>query len=123
MPRSFQLAAALALTLLPTACSSAGSASAGPATALVAAERQGAAPSEAATRPPAPSLASVPPLAPEASGEAPRQRMATPLTVLNQMVTTQALLVSLLLAPVSTEAQSAPRTDAAPRAPGAAHQN
>jgi hypothetical protein len=113
MPRRLQLAAALALTLLPTACSSAGSAGAGPATALVAAERQIATPTEAAISLPA-VLAPAPSLVPE--GEPPRQRVATPLTALNQMVTTQALLVSLLLAPVSTDAQAAARTESAPRA-------
>jgi hypothetical protein len=106
MPRPFQLAAALALALLPTACSSAGSAGAGPATALVAAERQGSASSVAAAIVPVPSLA--PAVVPDAPSETPRQRVAPPLTVLNQMVTTQALLVSLLLAPVATEARPRP---------------
>ena len=112
MPRPFQLAVALSLTLLPTACSSAGSAGAGPATALVAAERQGTLSPEAAASLPAPAFAPAPSLLPE--GEKPRQRIATPLTVLNQMVTTQALLVSLLLAPVSTGADPA-RTRTAPK--------
>jgi len=123
MPRPFQLAAALALTLLPAACSSAGSASAGPATARVAADRQVAVPSEAAPSQPAASLAPAPSLVPDALNEKPRQRVATPLTALGQMVTTQALLVSLLLAPVSTEATSAQPMDAAPKAAGGARSN
>lgn len=122
MPRRpLQLAAALALALLPTACSSAGSAGAGPAAPLVAAERQLTLPSEPALSLPAPVSAPAPSLLPE--GEKPHQRVATPLTMLNQMVTTQALLVSLLLAPVSAKTKPAARTDTAPNASGSARSN
>ena len=120
MPRPLQLAATLALTLLPTACSSAGSAGAGPATPRMAAERQVMLASEAAPSLPAP-VPAPPSLFPE--GERPRQRVAAPLTMLNQMVTTQALLVSLLLAPVSTKTASAAPTGTPPKASASARSN
>lgn len=105
------------MTLLAAAaCSGAGSASAGPATALGAAERQMTVPSQT-TSLPAPALAPALAVVREGEKKTP-QRVATPLTVLGQMVTTQALLVSLLLAPVATEVTVATEpapTGAAPK--------
>jgi len=113
MATSIQLAAALALTLLPTACSSAsGSAGAGPATARVAAERQVLPVEDMETT----STAE----APRGAVGARRQPVTTPLTALSQLVTTQALLVSLLLAPVSPGAGAASRPEPTPRSSGPA---
>jgi hypothetical protein len=118
MSRSFQLsAAALALGLLPAACSSAGSPmGAAPATSLAAATRL--AEPVAPERAPAVSTGPFAADGPRAVADA-RQRpsSAAPLSALTQIVTAQALLVSLLLTPLPSAAGTERVEPTAPTAP------
>ena len=115
MFRSLQLSAALTLVLSSAACSSAGRpAGAAPASSLpVATELRGE--SEPAGAAPLSDVASAAPVAlavmPAPAGASRRASPAAPLSALTQIVTAQALLVSLLLTPLSSAAAAPARAE------------